>query len=381
MKLKYTGTEPDIENSLALLEQLRRENIVNDNDSILGVDEDMIELTGVYPSEDLTRVMEQHPDFMIQTTPDETDPFMAEDGLADKDKISTVPTQETLVEEDNFDLNEVQLFSDSDLEEAQEELEPNNDNLNSNMRKKFNEELPVEQEELDVNEVDLFTEEELEAAESDENQSEIEAFSEEEIDEMKSVEEVEEATEKIEEADEAFCDNQKKLFAAKRKLRRVNSKYANRRNFTEELTEKEQSEVVDDIVAILQDSPEILGAVAEEVEMLKGPELTETFNEEVSEAPEAEVKEVEEKDEVVEAFTDEEIAEAEGEEAEEDEVETFSEEEIEESEEEIVEDDDDDDDEDEDSEETRVGAVFARAFAEDTVAATRMAMLADMRKK
>lgn len=380
MKLKYTGTEPDIENSLVLLEHLRKENIVTDNDSILGVDEDGIELTGVYPSEELTKVMEQHPDFIIQTTPDETDPFMAEDGLTDEDKIGTVPTQETLVEEDDFDLTEVQLFSDSDLEEAQEELEPNNDNLNSNMRKKFNEELPVEQEELDVNEVDLFTEEELEAAESDENQPEIEAFSEEEIDEMNSVEEVEEATEKIEEADEAFCENQKKLFAAKRKLRRVNSKYANRRNFTEELTEKEQSEVVDDIVAILQDSPEILGAVAEEVEMLKGPELTETFNEEeeVSEAPEVEeVKE--ENEEIVEAFTDEEIAEAE----EDDDVETFSEEEIEvvEEVEESSDDDDEDDEDDDDTEETRVGAVFARAFAEDTVAATRMAMLADMRKK
>lgn len=448
MKIKYNGNSPDIEAAIALTDELVNAGIITDKDNqVLGIYDSEIQLDEIFPSDGLTAILLNYPDWKINTDPSETDAFNPEEGLPDVDKIGTVPDP-TYQDEIEENIN-IELFPESEnMFSEKSGRQTNNINNSKPMaRKNFDDpnltekgvaieatqtEVEKDQNQNDANynpaegefssvDVAPFTDEEIERAndvEVDSNDGEITVFTEEEIEEMTDPEEVEQLAETMETEEDTFAARQKRLFSAKRRLRKVNSKRLARKSFSDELTESEKSSVIEDIVAILEDAPEIKEAVVEEVDDLTlnnqpeayaeteetetetevetpvettetttetetetVPEVTETETETTVETPaEPETEEEEETEEEVdvEAFSEEEIEEAPEvleeaplEETEvETEVETEPESETETESEEGCE-----------SEGEKIGRIFNKAFAEDPIKNFRHQVLADMASK
>lgn len=434
MKIKFTGTNPDPDVSLALVDDLVKNKIITDRDEqILGIYDEEVQLEGIYPSEELTLVLAGYPDWKINTDPSETDAFKPEEGLPDADKVGTVPDPTYKNEEEGEELIEdlkgIKLFPESEITFSEKSGErDNNNNFNNktmSKRKNFDDpalnpegvaidatqtEVDVEQTQDDANydpagegfssvDVAPFTDEEIKRANDIEVEStdgEITVFSDEEIEEMADPDEVERLADEMELEETAFAERKKRLFSAKRRLRKVNSRRIDRKTFAEELSESEKSAVIEDIVAILEDAPEIKDAVAEEVEGLvteaaEEPEAEVT--EEVVETPaETEETTVEPEPETpAEEVTEEVTTEEEPVETEEEEldVEAFSEEEIEGAPEteveetvEVTEEPAEEPEVTEEDEETNegeeIGRVFCKAFSEDSVKNYRTQQLAKM---
>lgn len=446
MKIKNTSSNADLEISLNLLDQLVEEGIITDKpNQVLGVTEEEITLSDVYPSQALSDILAQYPDYKLITDPSETNAFKPEDGLPDITKVGTVQDPNY----DNQELsNKIELFPDGKTSDNIIKSFNKVINMKQN-RKNFNEldengvavagkqadvESTAKKDDANYNpsegefssvDVEPFSQEEIDKANDVEvnvnGNSEVKVFSEEEIDEMTDPEEIEETVGAMEQDEQAFSDRKKHLFAAKRRLHRINSKFSARKSFAEELTDKEQSDVIEDIVAILQDAPEIREAVAEEVDELQGNKVT-TESEEAEEPVVEETTEepvVEETEEpVVEetasddddddtsietmAFSDEEINEVEGQVADipsEEEAETEVEDtnlatddsdmtgddadEFTEGGIDDIESDDDEVSEEEESEyeAERAGNLFCKAFSDNSVAAFKRGQLAKMAER
>lgn len=432
MKIKFTGTNPDPDVSLALVDDLVKNKIITDRDEqILGIYDEEVQLEGIYPSEELTLVLAEYPDWKISTDPSETDAFKPEEGLPDADKVGTVPDPIYKNEEEGEELIEdlkgIKLFPESEITFSEKSGErDNNNNFNNktmSKRKNFDDpalnpegvaldatqtEVDVEQTQDDANydpagegfssvDVAPFTDEEIKRANDIEVEStdgEITVFSDEEIEKMADPDEVERLADEMELEETAFAERKKRLFSAKRRLRKVNSRRIDRKTFAEELSESEKSAVIEDIVAILEDAPEIKDAVAEEVEGLvtEAAEEPETeVTEEVVETPAEEpvTEEVTTEEPVVEEevpATEEDPVETEEEELD---VEAFSEEEIEGAPEteveetvEVTEEPAEEPEVTEEDEETNegeeIGRVFCKAFSEDSVKNYRTQQLAKM---
>jgi len=448
MKIKFIGSEVDPDISLNLVDDLVKNGIITDRDEqILGIYENEVQLDGIYPSQELSDVMVLYPDWKLNTDPSETDAFEPEDGLSDEEKIGSVPDPtykdeegEELIEE----LKNIELFPESEttFSEKSGEKDTNINSFNNKSmqkkRKNFDDpavneegvavvatqtEVEATQDKDDANydpaeegfssvDVAPFTDEEIEKAndvEVDSDEGEITVFSDEEIEEMVDPDEVEKLADEMETEENTFAERKKRLFSAKRRLRKVNSRRSERKSFAEELSESEKSAVIEDIVAILEDAPEIKDAVAEEVEGLVTADADEhdvEVTEDVVETPVVETPVEETTEEVTEETTEEPAVEetvteetvetpAEEEEVEEDEdedleVEAFSDEEIEEAPEtEVVETEEQDEtetfeehcnseDAEEESEGDEIGRVFCKAFCEDPVKSFRREQLAKM---
>lgn len=427
MKIKNITQDHNLDVCLNLIDDLVKEAIITDKASqVLGVTDDEVSLSEVYPSQELSDILTAYPEFKIITDPSETNAFKPEEGLPDVNKVGTVqdPTYE-----DNEQSPE--LFPDTEVSDT---IIKNFNKVNtmSKNRKNFDKvdengvaidekQAAVESTERkdDANynpaegefssaDVEPFNQEEIDKANdvgvNMDGNSEVKVFSEEEIDEMTDSEEIEETAKTMEEEEQTFSVGKKRLFAAKRRLHRINSKFAERKSFAEELSDKEQSDVIEDIVAILQDAPEIRDAVAEEVEELQGTETPakdsteEVFNEDI--APSVIEDEDEADTESIEtmAFSDDEIAEVEDEVADipsEEEVteqveetdeaaddpdmtsdnEEEVEEEVEESEDEYK------DDEEDENGVTEAGNLFVKSFSSDSVSSFKRSQLAKMAER
>lgn len=434
MRIKYILDDPDIDRSIELVDELQANGIITDyNSQVLGVDDKEIVLDNVSPSQELTDIVNSHQGYSISLGPDDSSPFEAEDGIPDVAKIGTVPTPNYPINEGNDGNQEVKVFSETDSSEI--EIDQNNmakKNFNdpaldpngvavetkeaavvADQAKEMNDYDPAAGS-LDSFDVEPFTDEEIESANNVEvdvnhdgevkvfddeecpcegeteeiDETKIETFSDEEVDAMPSPEEVEAAAEDLNEQVDVFSARKKRLFSARLKLKRLSKKARKMKSFAEELDESEKKDVVEDIVAILQDAPEIKDEVMEsigEVTTMADEEevVDETAVEEVADAPVEEeataaIDEVVEEPVVndtesefegdIDAFSDEEIDAAP--ETEEEDVEVLDEIDVEapvESEEE--------------EEITEVGKVFCKTFsAQDDVAAYRRQQLDRMMK-
>lgn len=452
MKIKYNGTDPNMDNSINLVDELVKEGIITDRESqIVGIYDNEILLTDINPSEQLVDIVNRYGGYKINTAPEETDPFKPEDGLPDVSKIGAVPDLTTQVEDDpqngelNFSLSEIELFPETELGSGN--VDKNNSNFSQEImnknRKNFNDptldpngvakecqqaEVESTAKKDDANytpaegslssvDVEPFSKEDIEKANDVEvemqGNQEVKVFSEQEIEEMDDPEDVEKVAEEMEEEQKTFSARQKRLFSAKRRLSRINRKVSDRKAFAEELSEKETSDVIEDIVAILNDAPEIRAAVAEEVEdlvldhneetVVEQPteEIVETpmVEEEVETASEEPVEEtpVEDTETVVEPegevteFSDDEIDSAiesnldaiiDGDTDSEENSGEESTPEIEETvaEETIESDETEEDNSEEEYNSNEAGEIFCRAFSEDGVANYRRQVLAEMAK-
>lgn len=451
MKIKFTGADVNPDVSLNLVDDLVKENIITNRDEqILGIYDNEIHLDGVLPSEELSTLLEMYPGWKITTDPSETDAFVPEEGLPDVDKIGTVPDPNYPTEDTNDNLENIELFPESETTFSEKTGKKHNVNSSNNMSKRKNfddptltpEGVAVEATETEVVEtqekddqnfnpdaggfdgqdVAPFTDEEIDKAndvEVDSNDGEITVFSDEEIEEMIDPDQIEQIAEEMEQEETSFADRKKRLFTAKRRLRKVNSKRAARKSFSDELTDSEKSDIIEDIVAILEDAPDIKEAVVTEVGEFETPaKEEETFNEEtpaeevvvetpveevetpteeqvvveseetpaeVTEEvtvetpaePETETEETEETEMDIDAFSDDEIEEAPETEVAEvtEEVETpvDPETEIEEAPAEEV--------EEQVEEGEEIGRVFCKAFSNDSVKDYRHQMIAEMSQK
>lgn len=462
MKIKYTGTEPNLDTSLDIVQELADNGIITDRDSqVQGIYDNEIILENVTPSDKLTEIVNSHPDYQLVTDPNSTDAFAPEEGLADIDKVGTVPdpVYHTKDEDDDSSIADIELFPETELvdtESEDQDVDRNKRNFNSTtMRKNKNfndptldsEGVSIEGKRPEIEEraeedkstenpgdgsfgVDAtpFTDEEIEAAndvhvELDGNQD-VEVFSDDEIEDMTDPDEVEKIAEDMEKSQKEFSDRKKRLYSAKRRLHKINSKVADRKSFAEELTEKEQSDVIDDIVAILDDAPEIKESVLEEVESSRDseadepeePTVDDTDKDEVKEAPKDDTED-KEPEHVVEAeadddetkpedkVKDDEKSKSEDEDEDDDtsDIDAFSDDEIENApssedtpdSENVPESDDEDDNESEDESEDdedkdeedeeefceRASKAFTKAFCEDSTKSFRHSMLEEMSKK
>lgn len=405
MKIKYTLEDPDADKSLALVDELVKAGVITDRDSqILGIYDDEIVLEDVYPSDQLTEILALYPGYKIFTDPSETDAFKPEEGLTDLDKIGTVNDPNYKVDDqtnqDN-DLSTIKLFPEPELKLFSSEGSGRvykNINFNKIMRNRRNFNDPAldpngvakdgqqaaveaEAKKDDANytpaegsfsstDVEPFSQAEIDKANNVEvevnGNEEVKVFSEEEIENMTDPDEIEETAEEMENEETTFSAKKKRLFAAKRRLRRINSIRANRRSFAEELTEKEQSDVIEDIVAILNDAPEIRDAVADEVDELS-PSVEETTVEETTTA--SDEPEVTEETTTEETVEDPEVT-TEAEDPVEKTVEETTTEETPEGEEtETI---------DEDYDADHTGEVFCKTFSNDNVKNYRRQVLAQM---
>jgi len=438
MKIKYVGIDTEGKSSelvTDLLKDLITQGIITDSDSqVIGVYDDLIILDDVYPSDGLSNVLLSYPDFKIFAAPDEVNPFHSEEGLTDEEKIGTVvePSTVEVKDEDPDSLVGINLFPETETVFSEKESgiinENKIDNFSSNdmsKRKNFNEldpngvsvegqeaKVTAEQEKDDKEytpsagsfssvDVEPFSQEEIDKANDVEvemkGNEEIKVFSADEIESLEDVdekiegmgaEEIEKISDEMEKEEKTFSEGKKRLFAAKRRIRRVASKRLNRTTFSEDLSEKDKSDIIEDIVAILNDSEEIRDAVAEEIDeispVVAEPEKEEEkVEEEVkveAEEPKAEAEPEhkeepgeEHKEEEVSAFTDDEIAEVE-ETTDEEKDETVGDEEVEQEVQETEEAEPKYDAE-------RTGDVFCKTFSEDTVANYRHSVLAEMANK
>ena len=383
MKFEYKGENPDADNSLELIADLEEAGVIKDKEDILAIYPEYVEVQNITPSDELTEVLNGHPEFTISPAPGEFDPMHKDEGIEDIDKVGlkTDPINTNPDPESEIETEGKELF--------------NNNHINK-MKRKFNEEgvapealKPEVDAKAEIKEEtynpagdglglpEPFTEEEIEEAnnvtvETDGNNG-VTVFTEEEIENETSPEEAEAKAEDMEQEQKEFSEHKKRLFSAKLRLRRLSRKGSSLKTFTEELTEEEKEDIKDDIVAILNESDEIREAVANEVSEIDAPEIdpVQTEAEEAEKPEETEVKpeakEEEtpkaEEEEMPEAFSDEEIAEAE---------------EAEEA---------DDEDKDKETEKcceepegktsfaTRAGRVFCSSFSDDSVKNIRAKMI------
>lgn len=413
MKIKYTLEDPDTDKSVALVDDICKSGLITDRDNqIIGIYDTEIILDDVYPSEELSAILENYPGYKIFTDPKEVDAFHPEDGLPDVTKIGTVPspTYEIQDQGDN-DLSTLQLFPESEINtfspQGSGEVE-NKDSFNNSkiMKKNFNDPtldpngvskdgqqsaVVAEAKKDNANytpaegsfssvDVEPFSQAEIDKANDVQvevnGNEEVKVFSDEEIESITDPTEAETLANEMEEEETTFSEKKKRLFAAKRRIRRANSKRADRKSFAEELTDKEKSDVIEDIVAILNDAPEIREAVAEEVDELS-PEVTTTSEKVEETVTETPADETVITDTAVETPVEEPSTAAEEETVEETVTET-PEETVEETVTETPSEEIEEMPEDYDAD--NVGDLFCKSFSEDSVANARRAMLAEMAK-
>lgn len=414
MKLKYIHPNPDADMSVALVNQLVDLGVIDDYENqVLGIYDNEIQLDNVALSDELTKTVNEHEGWQIQTDPRETKPFEPEQGLSDVDKVGSVPSP-IYENEDESELENYlpELFPVSEFEDSVESGEVdqnivNKDNQEIMKREQFNDPaldengVAIQAKENEVKETvaedkenftpdaggfdgpleEPFTEEEIQRGndvhvELDEN-DDVKVFSEGE--EVENPDELEKVAEDIEEENKTFAEHKKRLYAAKRRLKKAYSLKNSRKSFAEELSEKETSEVIEDIVAILEDAPEIREAVAKEVDELN-PEVREEVKTE-AECPECEEAKEEtpetfneetKEEEVEETKTETEPAKETEEKVEDENKDTFSEEVEEQVTEEVTE----EPTEEEVAEAT--GEIFCKTFSEDNVSNFRRKVLNQM---
>lgn len=366
-----------------MIDNLVNSGVITDRSSqIKGIDEEEIILANTPMSDNLRDSVESFSmDFEIKIEAEDINPFKPVGSAPSLERVGEIPSTDAvrLDAEEKRQIANYQTFSEEEILEAEENSENNLNNSNNNEnlstmnkdQKNFSEEaeetnLAAETAENVQDVVAEVTEESplLGSEAMDDENLDIQAFSEEEIasaEEFISADQLQDAIEDLEEiiedlkAESSVDVFNQKLKSAKSRIKVFSKKLKKTkgrsvRSFSEELTEAETEAISEDIVSLMEEVPAIKEAVLAEVSLETEPaaaeaveETTGAFSEEVTETDgEAVVEQVAEVSEAddellddaegeVSAFTDEEIESAENmvEEDAEGEVSSFTSEEIE----------------------------------------------------